>query len=308
MNKTRVLISWLFCLFFPVMLFSSIQLAEENTRMKKYLYDAHHVRYELYQTNEGKPYNWLFFPGGPGADSSYLSSLVDDLELPGNVWLIDLPGNGSNIYEDYSENFDQWIQLFPDIIQQFDNPVLVGHSFGGMFPLLFPELENYLKGFVILNSAPVLWLEEAVAYSKQFDLPDLSKEMQEFTLNPNSETFKAALDACMPYYFPKKTLEKGRELLSHVSFQYQPAVWWQRKAIESNFSAKWIPQKVPTLIIGSKYDCICPFSLFKNDKRFQRLNVELLFIEDAGHMIWVENPLAAKETFKNFISRLSKIN
>lgn len=272
--------------------------------MKNYLYDSNHVRYELYQTNEGKPYNWLFFPGGPGANSNYFHGLVNGLELPGNVWLIDLPGNGDNIQGAYSGNYDQWINIFPEIIKQFDNPVLVGHSFGGMFPLLFPELESYLKGFIILNSAPSLWLEEAVAYSKQFDLPDLSREMQEFTLNPNQETFKTALDACIPYYFPKHTLKRGRELLSQVAFQYQPAVWWQRKAIESNFSAKWIPENVPTLIIGSKYDCICPFSLFEKDKRFHRSNIELLFVKDAGHMIWVENPLAAGAAFKGFISRL----
>lgn len=128
--------------------------------------------------------------------------------------------------------------------------------------------------------------------------------MQEFTVNPNPETFRAALDPCMPYYFPQTTLEKGRELLAKVDFQYQPAVWWQRKAIESNFSAKWVPQKVPTLIIGSQYDCICPFVLFQKDKRFQRSNIELLFIEDAGHMIWVENPAKAKEAFEKMIRRL----
>jgi pimeloyl-ACP methyl ester carboxylesterase len=93
-------------------------------------------------------------------------------------------------------------------------------------------------------------------------------------------------------------------LLSQVPFQFQPAVWWQRKAIETNFSAKWIPQEVPTLIIGAKYDCMCPFSLFKDDQRFQRPNVELLFIEDAGHLIWVENPSAAREAFDKFTSRL----
>ncbi len=286
-------------------LFVSVGLfSEECPKTKNYLYDSNHVRYELYQTNEGKPYNWLFFPGGPGLDSSYFHSFIDELELPGNVWLIDLPGNGTNIQEVYSENFDQWIDIFPGIVRRFDNPVLVGHSFGGMFPLLFPELENYLKGFVILNSAPTLWLEEAVAYSKQFDLPDLSKEMQEFALNPNQETFKTALDACMPYYFPKQTLEKGRELLSQIPCQYQAAVWWQRKAVELNFSAKWIPQHVPTLIIGSKYDCICPFSLFEKDQRFQRSNVQLLFVEDAGHLIWVENPSAARNAFKRFLSHL----
>lgn len=273
--------------------------------MKNYLYDSNRVRYELYQTNEGKFYNWLFFPGGPGADSSCLKSLVDELKLPGNVWLIDLPGNGSNITEEYSENYDQWIEFFPDIIKKFENPVLVGHSFGGMFPLLFPELEKCLKGLIILNSAPVLWLQEAVAYARQFELPDLSKEMQEFTLNPNPKTFRNALDACMPYYFPQSSLEKGRVLLSQVDFQYQPAVWWQKKAVELNFSAKWVPQEVPTLIIGSKYDCICPFTLFERDKRFHRSNIELLYIEDAGHLVWVENPAKTKDAFNKMILRLT---
>jgi pimeloyl-ACP methyl ester carboxylesterase len=227
----------------------TIERTEMDRKTPNYLFDAEHVRYELYQTKEGKNYNWLFLPGGPGADSSYLRSLVDELELPGNTWLIDLPGNGGNVQSSFSENYDQWIELFSKIIGQFDNPILVGHSFGGMFPLLFPELENYLKGFVILNSAPVLWLEEAINYSKQFDLPDLSRDMQEFTQNPNQDTFNAALEACMPYYFPKVTLEEGRKLFSQTPCRWQPAVWWQRKAIELNFSAKWIPQNIPTLII-----------------------------------------------------------
>ncbi|MBM3183815.1 MAG: alpha/beta hydrolase [Chlamydiae bacterium] len=286
------------------MLFSQTKNFNECPKIKNYFYDSNQVRYQLYQTNEGKPYNWLFLPGGPGLDSSYLQSLVDELELPGNVWLADFPGNGSNVQADFSGNFDQWFEFFPGIINQFDNPVLVGHSFGGMFPLLFPALESKLKGFVLLNSTPVLWLEEAVNYSKEFDVPDLSKEIQEFTLNPNQDTFEAALDACMPYYFPKKTLEKGRRWLSQVPFSWQPAVWWQKKAIELNFSAKWIPEKVPTLIIGSKYDCMCPFSLFEKDKRFDRPNIKLLFIENAGHMSWIENPAAVRDAFKVLTSRL----
>lgn len=173
-----------------------------------------------------------------------------------------------------------------------------------MFPLLFPELENFLKGFIILNAAPCLWLSEAVKYSKQFDVPDLSKEMHEFTQNPNQDTFKRALDACMPYYFPKETLEQGRKYLSQVPFSWQPAVWWQRKAVELNFSATWIPQHIPTLIIGAKYDCICPFSLFKNDDRFHRQNIRMLFIENAGHCPWMENPTTVRKAFETFCSHL----
>jgi pimeloyl-ACP methyl ester carboxylesterase len=281
-----------------------MQQIQGTSEITNYLYDSDQVRYELYRTNGEKKYNWLFFPGGPGADSSYLRSLVDVLQLPGNVWLIDLPGNGSNSNNFCIDEFDVWFELFPRIVNRFDNPIVVGHSFGGMLPLLYPELEDVLKGCVILNSSPKLWLAEAVAYSKQFDLPDLTEDMQVFIQNPNQATFEAALNACMPYYFPKETLEKGRQLLSKAPFQYRAAVWGQIKAIEGKLLAQWIPQQIPTLIIGSKYDCICPFSLFKSDQRFQRHNIKLLFIENAGHCPWLENPMAVEKAFKAFYSML----
>ncbi|MBU6383133.1 MAG: alpha/beta hydrolase [Verrucomicrobia bacterium] len=269
---------------------------------KKYFFDENHVRYELCQVNGGKPYNWLFLPGGPGMDSSYLRDVASSLELPGNVWLIDLPGNGTN--EDSLRNFDTWFEIFPSVIQKFDNPILVGHSFGGMFPLFFPELEHQLKGFVILNSAPCLWLEEAVSYSKQFDLPDLSQEMQDFTRQPNRETFDAALKACMPYYFSPSALSRGSALVLTVPLNYLAAVWWQQKVLETHYSAKWVPQQVPTLIIGAKFDAITPFSLFEKDTRFARDNITMRFIEDAGHFPWIENPTAVREALTEFISQI----
>jgi pimeloyl-ACP methyl ester carboxylesterase len=290
------------CLMIPFLFSKGESL--ESPVAQNYFYDARQVRYQLFQTNEDKPYNWLFFPGGPGADSSYFANLIGCLNLPGNVWLIDLPGNGSNLSDGFT-NFDLWMEIFPEVIKQFKNPIVVGHSFGGMFPLLFPELEKYLKGFVILNSAPALWLQEAVAYSKAFNLPDLSQEMQEFTDKPSQESFDKALAACVPYYFPPSSLEEGKKWMAQVPCAYLPAVWWQRKAMELNFTAKWIPQKVITLIVNARFDCICPFTLFQKDERFQRPNIEFLLIENGGHMPWMENPIAVKEAFRKFTAKLN---
>ena len=271
-----------------------------------YFFDSNQVRYELVKTSGGKALNWLFLPGGPGADSSYFHSLIDLLDLPGNVWCIDLPGNGSNIEnvaDDY--DYDEWFSIFVSAVERFENPILVGQSFGGMFPLMFPELEKLLKGLVILNSAPKLWMEKAVEYAQQFNLPDLSVEMAEFTATPNQETFDAALAACMPYYFRKDKLEEGRAFLLKVPFQFKPAVWWQRKAVELDFSAKWVPQDVPTVIVGGKYDCICPFSLFKEDQRFNRENIDFFYGEEAGHCPWVESPDLCLVAFEKLLTSLS---
>lgn len=279
-------------LFFTTVLFAA----------PAYFYDSNQVRYELYKSNGGRALNWLFIPGGPGFDSIYLRGLVDELKLSGNVWLIDLPGNGSNQVEGF--DYDRWIEIFPAAVKRFENVILVGHSFGGMLPMLFPELENQVKGFVILHSLPHMPGEEELAYSKQFNLPDYSEDFQKFLENPNSETFQTALDACFPYYFSPEFLEKGKASLANVPVEFGPLLWWNKKAVEIQFSANWIPQKVPTMIIGAKYDMMCPVSSFEKDQRFQRSNIESVFIEEGGHFSWIENPAAVRKAFREFTARL----
>src|ERR1700730_10259035 len=117
----------------------------------KYFYDNYNVRYQLVKSNAGLIFNWLFVPGGPGADSSYFLSLINNLDMPGNYWLIDFPANGSNIKNDTKADydFDLWDECLISAVKKFQNPIYVGHSFGGMFPLLFSELEDLLRGFVI---------------------------------------------------------------------------------------------------------------------------------------------------------------
>lgn len=272
----------------------------------KYLYDRNKVRYQLAKSNPGNVIcNWLFIPGGPGADSSYFLNLINQLDNPGNYWLIDFPGNGNHISDEIPEdfNFDTWDECFIPAIQQFENPILVGHSFGGMYPLLFPELENILNGFIVLNSAPSLWLEEAAKCASEKNIPILIEPLEIFQKNPNQETFKAAILACAPYYFPADSLDNGINLLNQLQINYHASAWWLNRASSTNFSAKWIPEKIPTLIIGASDDCITPITLFERDKRFARKNISIEKIDDAGHFPWLEQMDVVTGKFKSFFDR-----
>lgn len=140
----------------------------------------------------------------------------------------------------------------------------------------------------------------AVSFAKINQLPDLSAEMQEFTENPKQESFEKAFDACMPYYFPSDTLEKGRVLLEQILFPFEPAVWWQRKVVDITYNAEWVPESIKTLIIGSEFDAITPFSLFDRDHRFNRENIKKVFIKGAGHFPWIEKPQEIINIFKDF--------
>ena len=267
----------------------------------KIFYDKNNVRFTL-KLSGSSNINLLFIPGGPGCDSSIFDGLVSLLDnVKASIWYIDFPGNGSHDVQ--KDNFDTWLDIFIDSISGFDNPIIVGSSFGGMLPLLFPECEKILKGFIVLNSAPCLWLEAAVKFAKQHSLPDLTDDMQEFKENPNQQTFNKALAACTPYYFPSSTLEQGKKLLASVKMAFEPAVWWQHKAVEIKYDAVWIPQEIPTLIISAEFDAICPYELYDNDLRFKRDNIEIKYIEGAGHLPWIEQPLEVKSIFEDFIGK-----
>jgi pimeloyl-ACP methyl ester carboxylesterase len=214
-------------------------------------HNDHQIRYRLAAKTEGN-FDWLFVPGGPGADSTYFNNLLAHLELPGRTWLIDLPGNGTNPAPN-GYDYDQWLEIFPRLFDRFDHPVLIGHSAGGHLALLGPELEERLAGLVILN-------------------------------NPSS-----GLGSNSGYYFAPKHLAARRNALLRVPFPFKPAAWWQRKAVQIDYSAKWAPQELPTLIMGGRYDCVCPFTLFQQDERFYK-KIELAYIEDAGFVLGGEPP------------------
>lgn len=209
-------------------------------------YDLLGTRYTLVAENSTADFNWLCLPGGPGADAKYFNTLLEHLTLPGKTWLVDFPENGDNI-KNANYDFDQWDQCLLAMVNQFDNPIIIGHSFGGMYPLLFPELENILNGFVILNGTPCSPYEEAEKLAKKHNVAPLSDDMQRFSENPNQETFDKALLTCLPYYFPPQSFDKGRKLLENLCVNYHAAVWGVRKLNSNDFSARWIPQKVPTL-------------------------------------------------------------
>lgn len=273
-------------------------------KANKYFYDDNSVRYQLVKTNPGNIiHNWLFVPGGPGTDSSYYLTLIAELDVPGNFWLIDLPANGTNLSDhipmDY--DFETWENCLLTAIQKFQNPIYVGHSFSGMFPLLFPQLEHLLKAIVIFNAAPCLWLEEATIRAKENKMPLIVEPWNKFIENPNPETFKILISAAEPYYFPANSLEYGRRLLEQLPINYLASVWWLKKVNEINFTAKWIPQNVPTLILGASHDFITPYSLFERDKRFDRKNIMMKLIQNAGHFPWIEQMDIIKSELRTFI-------
>ncbi|MCX7120259.1 MAG: alpha/beta hydrolase [Gammaproteobacteria bacterium] len=266
------------------------------------IYTSSKARLAFVQKNGDENYRWLFLPGGPGLGSETLKALVALLDLPGEMWLLDLPGDGSNIGDDKS--FLNWQQGLIEATTQFENTILVAHSTGGMFALSTPEIEKNLIGLVLMNCAPNADFQKSfLAFATENPLPDSEKLQAQYDNNPSDDLLKALTIAHAPYCATKHYIEKIKNLFGQLPFNCK-AHLLSEKIFDSSYEAKWIPEKIPTLIFAGDQDYITPLKLFSDAALFHRDNISICEIKNAAHFPWIDNPEAVKLLFQQYLKKL----
>lgn len=266
--------------------------------MKEYLWTKSGARLQLMRSSGGKLLNWLFLPGGPGLGSESLFPLLDILELPGNTWRLDLPGDGSNT----GKSISQWSEALMEATGDLSNVILVGHSTGGMFALATPGLEKNLKGLVLMTSAPdMAWQKDLESKVADFPLPAADEADKKYQAHPSNELLRDCVIAAAPRLFSTEDgLKKGIEFIGKLPFNYE-AFEWAKEHFDPIYQAQWVP-RIPTLILSGEKDILVPMKYFKEKKEYQRPNILMKEIEGAGHFPWIENPQAVIAAFNSFIS------
>ena len=256
------------------------------------------ARLRLIRSNAGEKINWLFLPGGPGFDASYFLSFTVDLQVPGSIWHLDLPGNGSNPKPE-SFDFFQWRESLVEATKTLHNVVLVAHSFGAIFTLMCPELESELVGLVLLNGASTSWSDAFKSIREEKQLPSLDKAKQLYDNDRSDAAFKRLSLAAADYYFTPESADQGREILQQTAMAHAPFDWAVSN-IFAGFEASWVPTELPTLVIGADHDYTVPFSIMTNDSRFQRDNIEMTCLKNASHFPWLQQKQALMDCLVRF--------
>lgn len=265
-------------------------------------WDRNQTQYELVKSGCG-PFHFLLIPGGPGASSVYFYDLIETIDFPGSVWCIDFQGNGDDTVNDI--DFGKWSNDFVYTVKQFPNPVVIGHSFGAMLPLLHPEMESLLKGYINLFSSPSLWFQKSIEVAKEKHIQLNLEAMDDYEKRPNRETFQKALIASAPLGFAKAFIPQGETFFAKIPFNFHASARWKEILTAMPFSAKWIPKQVPTLILGGEEDAINPPVMFAEDQRFHRPNIQHNLLKDAGHFGWIEKPKEVQTIIQSFIRLLA---
>lgn len=272
---------------------------------KKFLWNKYDLRLQFIKSHEGKAWNWLFLPGGPGLGSESLDQLTNYLNLPGTIWHVDFPGDGSNTTKDSVESFKKWPNALEEAVDAFDNVILVGHSSGGMYALSLPCLEHKLSGLILMDSAPdSSWQRELERMVHSSPLEELERLDKIYESNPSNEILKELTVAAAPYFFTEKGLEVGKDLLRALPYNYEVCNW-SAEHFDSTYQAQWVPQNLLTLIIAGAEDHLTPISLFRDYVKFNRSNILIKEIGHAGHFPWIDNPSEVATAFGDFLNRLN---
>lgn len=250
--------------------------------------------------------NWLFLPGGPGIGSESLHELVDTVEVPGNLWLVDLPGDGSNVAAPGApaDPYSRWPQVLAEAADAVASPVYVGHSTGGEYLLSTPALARRLQGLVLISSAPdASWLPAFEETMRGDPLPAVQRATGRYEADPTNENLRAVAIASAPWNFTSYGVARGADLLARMPYNTH-AAGWSAANFDHNYELAWWPTTVPTLIISGAADRIVTQTLWQSE-RFSAPNVIRRVIPDAGHFPWIEQPAAVREAFAEVAQRIS---
>lgn len=258
-------------------------------------YTASRVRMRLCARREGT-LNWLLLPGGPGIGSESLEGLADVLDVPGAIWLIDLPGDGSNIVE--GDAYAMWPNVLVEAAAELPDVVYVGHSTGGAYLLSCPELRGRVRGIGLVDTAPNCdWYAKYVQMTKDNPLPGFDAAMARYLSDQTQPNLAALCVASAEWNFNPAGVEAGRTLLAAMPYN-AAAVEWSDKKFDHSYRAAWWPE-VPVLRMAGADDRIVSQGDW-NAPDYHTPNALHWVVPGAGHFPWIENPKAVAEGFRHF--------
>lgn len=249
--------------------------------------------------------NWLLLPGGPGIGSESLQELADALDVPGSIWLVDLPGDGSNRAAPGADAdpFARWPGVVLEAAKALPNVVFAGHSTGGMYLLATPELERRIVGLALLDSAPdCSWHPRFVAMSQADPLPAVEAATAVYEADRRDENIAAVAVASAEWNFTPQGVAAGRELLARMPYN-SAAVDWSDANFDHSYRAAWWPRALPTLILAGACDRIV-WQGGWDEAWLAGPNVLRRTIPGAGHFPWIENPEAVSAAFAELATRV----
>lgn len=158
--------------------------------------DSMVINYE--EVGQGQP---VIVMHGWGQNLEMMYSIVNDLKDNYHVYNIDLPGFGHSdeppseyTIDDYANFLEEFVK-----INNIENPILIGHSFGCRIAIKYASRQNQVKEMVLTGAAGIIDKKSILYYLRVYsykfiklfkDVPFVKYYIQEAMENSGSEDYK----------------------------------------------------------------------------------------------------------------------
>lgn len=224
---------------------------------------------------------------GWGCDHTTVRSIAAIMEGKMHVFNLDLPGHGKSDEPSAVWGVDEYTRLvekFGEILG-IEDPVLVGHSFGGRIGLLMAS-RNPISKMILIDAAGIKPKRKPRYYLKVY-------------------SFKAA-KKILPLVFGKK---RGNEMISSLRNKAGSADYRNSSPMMKAVMSKCVNQdlkdvmpsiQASTLLIWGEKDTATPLS----DARYMETHIAdagLVSFPEAGHYSFLDNPGGFAAVVKSFL-------
>lgn len=241
------------------------------------------LHYEVSGSDGGAP---VVLMHGWGCDHSTVRSIASVLEPAMKVYNLDLPGHGKSQEPPEVWGIEEFTQTVEKFIEEegIDNPVLIGHSFGGRIAILLSSRRTVSK-VVLVDAAGIKPKRSLKYYWKIY-------------------SFKA-IKHLVNLIFGK---EKGREIVDKMRGKSGSADYRNSSPVMRGVMSKCVNEdlkhvmgaiKAPVLLIWGENDSATPLS---DAKTMERLIPDsgLVSFPDCGHYSFLDNPFGFRAVMKEF--------
>ncbi|TFG05051.1 MAG: alpha/beta hydrolase [Promethearchaeota archaeon] len=233
----------------------------------------------------------LIFVHGAMGSHNIWKKQVERLSSKVKILAVDLPGHEENQCTEIP-NLNSYIAYLKETIEQnqVEKVILAGHSMGGgvvmLYYLQYPEK---VAGLILVGTGARLKVMPIILELTKKDIPQVVKMMGTVA-------------------FHKKTKKYNPEIIEEVSKSMaciSSTIGHQDFSICNNFDVmdKITAIKIPTLIICGDDDKLTPvkYSRYLNEHiPASKLHI----VENAGHMVMVEQPTIVNEAIEEFLESL----
>ncbi len=225
------------------------------------------------QTGEGRPVVMLH---GWGTSLDLFEDLQNSLSAHFQVTSLDFPGFGQSDEPPEAWDVGRYTDFFEQFLAKLDinNPILIGHSFGGRISIKYADRhQNNVHKIILIGSAGVKPKRKADYYVKVYTYKTLKKVLSLPILNR----------------YKDEIIAKYRGKAGSSDYQNASRVMQQTlsKVVNEDLQHHMPNIKAPTLLIWGANDTATPV---QDAKMMEKLipNAGLALIENAGHYVFLE--------------------